>query len=408
MPQTRTSAPRTPRASSTGALARCVEPIPAGEFLAEYWEERPLVQLRDGDASFDDLLSEADVERLVTSGELRHPAFRLVKAGEKLRLGDYSTDIPWRPSAFRGVADAERVAAAFAEGATIVVQGLHHWWRPLSVFCRALEADLGEPAQANAYYTPRGSQGLPVHHDTHDVFVLQVAGEKRWLVYEPAWGLPLKDQRYSEAEHGSAGEVVKDVTLRAGDTLYLPRGWLHEAVTSESDSLHLTIGVNVYTWSDALRGALRELASEVDVRRSVPADGSGGRELLDLLAERLEPDEVVRRKARRLVHGRRPILDGQLRQLRALESLTLDSEVVRRPEVLYFLEDGVGGGRVRLSFAGKSLTFPSRARDEVEALAEADEPVTPRDLPGSLDEAGRLVLVRRLVREGYLRIVGVE
>jgi ribosomal protein L16 Arg81 hydroxylase len=404
MPPIRTSAPRTPRASSTGALARCVEPTPAEEFLAEYWEQRPLVALRDGETSYDDLLSEDDVERLVTSGELRHPAFRLVKAGEKLRLGDYSTDIPWRPSAFRGVADAERVAAAFADGATIVVQGLHHWWRPLSLFCRALEADLGEPAQANAYYTPRGSQGLPVHHDTHDVFVLQVAGEKRWLVYEPALELPLKDQRYSEAEHGAPGEVVKDVTLRAGDTLYLPRGWLHEAVTSGSDSLHLTIGVNLYTWSDALRGALRELASEVDLRRSVPEDGSGGRELLDLLAERLEPEEVARRKARKLVHGRRPILDGQLRQLRAVEGLTADTEVERRPEVLYLLEEGVDGGRVRLSFSGKSLTFPARAHDELEALAEADDPVTARDLPGGLDEAGRLVLVRRLVREGFLRL----
>ena len=404
MPPTRTSAPRTPRASATGALARAVEPVPVDDFLAEYWEQRPLVGLRDGEASFDDLLSAADVERLVTSGELRHPAFRLVKAGEKLRLADYATDIPWRPSAFRGVAAAERDAPAVAEGAPIVVQGLHHWWRPLSVFCRALEADLGEPAQANAYYTPRGSQGLPVHHDTHDVFVLQVAGEKRWLVYEPAFELPLKDQRYSEAEHGAPGEVVKDVTLRAGDTLYLPRGWLHEAVTSERDSLHLTIGVNVYTWSDALRGALRELASEVDVRRSVPADGQGGRELLDLLAERLEPEAVARRRARKLVHSRRPILDGQLRQLRALEELTLETEVERRPEVLYLLEDDVEDGRVRLSFAGRSLTFPARAREEVEALADADEPVAVRDLPGGLDETGRLVLVRRLVREGFLRL----
>jgi hypothetical protein len=406
MPPTRTSVPRTPRASATGALARCVEPTTVEEFLDEHWEQRPLVRLRDGGASFDDLLSEADVERLVTSGELRHPAFRLVKAGEKLRLADYSTDIAWRPSAFRGVADAERVAAAFSEGATIVVQGLHHWWRPLSLFCRALETDLGEPAQANAYYTPRSSQGLPVHHDTHDVFVLQMAGEKRWLVYEPAFELPLKDQRYSEAEHGAPGEVVKDVTLRAGDTLYLPRGWLHEAVTSKSDSLHLTIGVNVYTWSDALRAALRELASDVEARRSVPEDGGGGRDLLELLAERLEPDAVARRKARKLVHGRRPILDGQLRQLRALEELTVETEVERRPEALFLLEEGEDG-RVRLSFSGKSLTFPARARQEVEALADADEPVAARDLPGGLDEAGRLVLVRRLVREGFLRLVDV-
>ena len=70
-----------------------------------------------------------------------------------------------------------------------------------------LEETLGHPAQANAYYTPRAAQGLPVHHDTHDVFVLQVAGEKRWLVYEPALELPLQDQRYS-AELGEPGEPV--------------------------------------------------------------------------------------------------------------------------------------------------------------------------------------------------------
>ena len=51
--------------------------------------------------------------------------------------------------------------------------------------------------QANSYYTPRRSQGFAVHHDTHDVFVLQVAGEKHWRVYDPLLELPLKAQRWS-------------------------------------------------------------------------------------------------------------------------------------------------------------------------------------------------------------------
>jgi ribosomal protein L16 Arg81 hydroxylase len=59
---------------------------------------------------------------------------------------------------------------------------------------------------------------------------------------------------------GEPGEPVLDVTLQAGDTLYLPRGWLHEAKTSETDSLHLTMGVNVYTWMDAFRAALDSCA----------------------------------------------------------------------------------------------------------------------------------------------------
>ena len=335
------------------------------------------------------------------SGGLRSPAFRLVKAGEQISLRDYTVDIPWRPSGFSASADVARVAAAFADGATIVVQALHHWWPPLARFCRSLEAELGQPVQANAYYTPRDSQGLPVHHDTHDVFVLQVAGEKRWLVYEPAWELPLRDQRY-RTELGRPGHPVHDVTLRAGDSLYLPRGWLHEAVTSAVDSLHLTIGVNVYTWLDAARAALAECADDVAFRRSVPADGSGGEELAALLADRLEPTAVARRKEDRFVRTRRPILDDQLDQVRALAQLDVDTPLERRPTVIAKL--AVEDDTVSLVFEGKKLVFPGHARGAVEHATTAGAVFRARDLPRDLDEAGRIVLVRRLVREGFLRV----
>jgi cupin superfamily protein len=394
-------ATRTRSTPLSGALARCVEPVSAEEFLAEWWEDRPLVVERGGERRFDDLLSVADVERLISTGGLRHPAFRLVKAGERISVRDYAVDIPWRPEAFSKTIDVERVAAAFGDGATIVLQGLHHWWHPLAVFCRALEAELEEPAQANAYYTPRDSQGLPVHHDTHDVFVLQLAGEKRWLVYEPAWELPLKEQRYSP-ELGAPGEPLHDVVLRQGDTLYLPRGWLHEAVTSATDSLHLTVGVNVYTWADAVRAALTACEDEVAFRRSVASDEEGGEALLGLLAERLDPEEVARRRRARLVRTRRPILDDQLAQVRSAAELTLDTPVERRPTVLVDVrEEGDG---VALLFEGKEVVFPARAREAVERLARAAGGVRPSELPGELDGEGRLVLVRRLVREGLLRV----
>jgi hypothetical protein len=47
--------------------------------------------------------------------------------------------------------------------------------------------------------------------------------------------------------------------------------------------------------------------------------------------------------------------------------------------------------------------FPERLQAELEAIVAADEPFAAADLPGSLDDEGRLVLVRRLVREGFLR-----
>jgi len=383
------------------ALARCLEPVGADTFFAEHWERRPLVVPRDQPGRFDDLLSEADVERLVCSTGIRYPAFRLVREGGQLDVGSYTTDVRWRPP-FTKTADVERVLAEWEAGATIVLQALHVNWRALAAFCRQLEAALGLSVQANSYYTPRGSQGFAVHHDTHDVLVLQVAGEKRWLLYDPLLELPLKHQRYSKSL-GDEGEPTGDFVLRAGDTLYLPRGWLHQAETSDTDSLHLTIGINAYTWVDAARAALGPLEHDADLRHGVDRDGPEPEDLAERLRAQLAPEEVERRKRRRFLDTRRPIREDGLSQLRAVERLDLDTPVERRSTVIADLEEDADG--VALVFEGRELRFPEHARPEVVGCFEADEPFSPSELPGELDEAGRLVLVRRLVREGFLRVI---
>ncbi len=392
--------PAPPDGSSVSALERCVSPVEAGRFLDEYWERRPLLVPRDEQGRFDDLLSAAELEQLVTSGGLRYPAFRLVKEGEKIALGDYTEDVRWRPQPFTGTAKVERVAAEFSRGATIVLQALHVNHPPLARFCRELERELGHPVQANAYYTPRSAQGLPVHHDTHDVLCLQLSGEKRWLVYPPALELPLRDQKY-EPELGEPGEPVMDVTLRAGDTLYLPRGWLHKALTSDTDSLHLTIGINVYTWLEAFNAALEEAAAEVvDLRRGV--DGTAPDGIVEQVAARLEPDAVARRMRDKLVSSRRPVRDDLFDQLRALDDLDLETPLIRRETVLADLV--ATGDRVSLVYEGREVTLPARVSSELEFIAASEEPFRLVDLPGGLDEESRLVLARRLVREGFLRI----
>ena len=57
----------------------------------------------------------------------------------------------------------------------------------------------------------------------------------------------------------------------------------------------------------------------------------------------------------------------------------------------------------RLVFEGRDIGFPERLAAELEFLVTTDGPFSATDLPGSLDPAGRLVLLRRLVREGFLR-----
>jgi bifunctional lysine-specific demethylase and histidyl-hydroxylase NO66 len=389
-------------ATRSDALARCISPLEADRFYGEYWEKKPLLVPRDEEGRFLDLLSIAEVERRVTAGGLRHPAFRVVRESARIVLTDYAEDIPWTPTSFSGTAQVERVAAQFEGGATIVLQALQLQHPPLADFCRDLERELGHPAQANAYYTPPSAQGFKVHHDTHDVFCLQVEGEKRWLVYPPVLELPLKHQKYT-AELGEPGEPVLDVTMRAGDTLYLPRGWLHQAMTSDATSLHLTVGINVATWRDAVRAALDEAADEdVVFRRGVDADAVAPDGLFEALAARLTPEAVARRRRQSFVEGRRPIRGDAFEQLRALDDLDLDTPIERRETVIADFD--VHEDEARLSFEGRTLRLPSRVAGELEYLLATEGAFTPADLPGRLDAESRLVLVRRLVREGLLQI----
>jgi lysine-specific demethylase/histidyl-hydroxylase NO66 len=394
----RTATAPTARRAAEAALARCLEPVDAATFFAERWEQRPLVVARDERGRFDDLLSEAHVERLVCSTAIRYPAFRLVREGRQLSVGEYTKDVSWRPP-FTATADVPRLLAEWEAGATIVLQALHVSWHPLAVFCRQLEEALGLSVQANAYYTPRGSQGFAVHHDTHDVLVLQVAGEKRWLVYEPLLELPLKHQRYSAAL-GDHGEPTDDVVLRAGDTMYLPRGWLHEAKTSEHDSLHLTIGITAHTWLDGARGALEASEDELAFRRGVGPDSEDG--LVEVLSAQLDPELVRQRQRRRFLDSRRPIREDGLSQLRALERLDEKSQLERRDTVIADLEESPDG--VALVFEGKEIRFPAHVAPELRACFESETAFRLVDLPGELDSEGRLVLARRLVREGFLRV----
>jgi hypothetical protein len=384
------------------ALERAIEPVGRDEFFARYWECEPLVVERGEAVRFADFLAPADVERAISETAIRAPAFRLVKAGARLDQRDYTAKLSWKPAPFSGTVDVDRVLEEWRNGATIVLQALHINWPPLARYCRLLESELGHPVQANAYYTPRSAQGFPVHHDTHDVFVLQVAGEKRWLLYEPVWELPLRGQPYSEETHGPPGEP-EELVLRAGDTLYLPRGWLHEAATSEADSLHVTIGVNVYTWFDAVRAALDDCRDDVEFRRGVPVDGGMRADLGERLRRRLEAHEVAARMRERFIRRRRPIRDGAFDDLRALERLDGETPVERRDTAIADVVER--GGSVAIVFEGKEVSFPARVREAVGFVASGPAAFRPVDVPG-LDEEGQLVLVRRLVREGLLRVSG--
>jgi bifunctional lysine-specific demethylase and histidyl-hydroxylase NO66 len=95
-----------------------------------------------------------------------------------------------------------------------------------------LSAALGVRVNVNAYLTPPCSSGFNAHYDTHDVFVLQTAGVKKWRIYHSPIPLPLPSQshiRGTAASVSGLGDPALEVELQTGDMLYVPRGFLHHA-----------------------------------------------------------------------------------------------------------------------------------------------------------------------------------
>ena len=169
-------------ASARARLSRrCIDDV--ADFLDVDWGRRARVCAGPDRAGFDDLLTLDGVDRALTTTALRTPFFRLVRAGERIAPSAYTRSGRAGSRPVDGIVDPVAVASLFEQGATIVLQAMHRWSEPVARFCRELEVELGFPCQVNAYVTPAGAQGLDLHHDPHDVFVLQAFGRKRWEVH---------------------------------------------------------------------------------------------------------------------------------------------------------------------------------------------------------------------------------
>ena len=396
-------------------LSRCIATDPH-TFATEYWGRRPLLS-RSGSLprDFDDLLSADMVDELIAERGVRAPFIRLAKDGDLLARDCYVG-----PAGFGAEmpdqVDSAKVLGEFSSGATIVLQGLHRLWPPLIDFVRRAVDDLGHPVQANAYITPPGNRGFDPHYDVHDVFVLQTAGQKRWIVHEPVHPHPLPSQPWTQ--HRAAitervtGEPVIDTVLSPGDALYLPRGWVHSAQALDSTSIHLTIGVAALTGVDVARAVVDQLATVEAFRESLPM-GAAPTDQDEIIAtvtkvmaqmiDTLRDDAAtLSGSAAALLASRhadrtRPFAVRPLASFTASESADA-IQVQWRHGLVATVE--TSEGRVCLRLPDRVITFPPSCGLAVEALhrgltADASS------LPG-LDRADATVLIRRLLREAVV------
>ena len=370
-------------------------------FERDYFEKSPLIVHRGDPLYYEDLLTLAGIDEILSTSDIHPSRVRVVQNGH---------DHPLNSAGSHGL---EELYARYRDGSTIVLQSVHERWQPVAELCASLSASFSARLQANAYLTPPHSQGLGLHYDTHDVLVLQLHGQKRWRLSDSAMRLPLPGQRYQGVAAPDEASV-RELSLDAGDAIYLPRGYAHEAETLSSASVHLTVGIIPITWAEVILASIESLV-EGDSRfreslppgfaRSAAIAGQAQEhfaELLTALSAEIDPQAAMKYASERAWLAERPLLDGHLLDLHKASSIASTTLVQRRPLSRWSLS--IRDSFVYVQFHGKVLQMPEFVAADLLFIGDLDGPFDASALPGELDEEGRLVLIRRLLREGFLTI----
>jgi hypothetical protein len=393
-------------------LARLLRPIEPEAFFRDTWEKQPLGIHRDDPGYYRDLFTLRDLDEVIafTRPRVLHPE-------------DLEPNLPppaavvqgWQPDEELPLTtqypDVAALYRAFAAGKTISIRAMDQRWPAIAALCRQLQGLFGCPVHGNLYLTPKGAQGFKAHFDTHEVFVLQLEGSKHWRFYGPARELPLAEEE-APVDRKRLGPPTQEAVVRPGDLLYMPRGHVHEAFTSDCLSMHLTVGVRVFRWVDLLGQALGDLATaDVRFRQALPPGLLTGRpteavrqrfrELLAALAEQGDADRAVEHLGASLL-GQLPALPGVFFGAAEADSVGLDTVLERAPGAVCRVVHEQDG-RVALCYAGNRVDGPGRIAATLDFIARTSRFVV-RNLPGELTLDSKLVLARRLVRERFLTV----
>jgi hypothetical protein len=384
------------------------------EFASAYWGSRALLShAPDLPAPYDDLFSLTAADELLSRRGLRTPFLRIAKNGAV--VGD--SQFTGSGGAGADIGDQvrdDKVAALFASGHTVVLQALHRTWPALVDFATQLSTDAGHPVQINAYITPPESQGFSAHYDVHDVFVLQVAGEKHWTVHEPVHVDPLRNQPWTDHSRAVAAAArdkapVVDDVLRPGDALYVPRGFLHSAKALGGVSAHLTVGLHTLTRYLLVQELAALAANEPALRTALPLGFDPGDpaqladvlpQVTDLLVAHLRStsvDDLASRLRRRTWSANRPEPIPPLAHAAAITNLASGTTVRLRAGLRCRV---VPGDPVTLQLPDRTITFPATVHEALAQLCDGQE-CKVGTLPG-LDTPDQVVLVRRLLTEAVL------
>jgi ribosomal protein L16 Arg81 hydroxylase len=385
-----------------------IDPVSLSTFWSKYWEKEPLYVARSWPEWCHEMPTIEDLDAIIS----QTCAPEGLSKEHLTRTDAYGNDYFPVERGPDGRPDMSAIYRAYGKGWTIVVHNLQKRYTPVARLAADISSEIGHNIHVNLYCTPSDSRGLRAHADSHDVIMLQLEGRKSWRIFAPQYLLPLAEQ-VTAVNHDELGDPVLEATTEPGQILYLPRGYIHEAARTEAPSMHLTIGISPLRWLDLVEAAVHTVAErDVRFRRTAPSLDPGdesqadnvGRELASLLqavAGRKVAMEAMRRSIGARNREFRTSPEPHLNSIEQARSLSGQTEVVRR--LGWRTQVIRGATRVRIEFGNRSVSAPLSVASALEFVS-TQQRFRVDDLPDGLSPQSKIVLVRRLIHEGLLRI----
>ncbi|CAA9275174.1 MAG: hypothetical protein AVDCRST_MAG56-3443 [uncultured Cytophagales bacterium] len=386
-------------------------PFKAEGFTQEYWEKKPLMVQRGDAGYYQSLFSIDNVDELLDLTRPQGKSIRIVKNQEPLMASKYENA--------DGSLNLNQIYLAYADGYTVVVNEIDRFWKPLKALCQNISAFLNQRAVANMYLTPKNQKALLPHYDTHDVYVVQVHGTKHWKIYDVEYPIPLVNS-FQPVFQREQLKNVRNVTLHAGDLMYIPRGVPHEAVTTDESSLHLTIGVYPTQWADLLVKSIMHLAhSHPTLRQSLPigclqphnltaataaAMNNHMQALLQDVLTHANAQGALQLLAEEFRMSQQARGDGHFAHLDRLDEINVHTTLVKRPNMTCTVQQI--GASARIIYPGNVIKGPIHITPALLFIASSTNEFQVAEIPELADE-NKVKLAQKLIRGGLLQVAAV-
>jgi ribosomal protein L16 Arg81 hydroxylase len=260
-------------------LQDLLAPMTPESFMAGHFDRAPL-HIQGSPDKFAGVLDWAGIDRLLDMTHIwTETSLKLVLDSAPVPPAQYSVKATSRDGAPVLQPVAARVQEWVRRGASVVMNDVDSLTPGLAAVSDALEGAGFGKAQANVYISWQSHKAFHAHYDTHDVWAVQVEGEKTWNVWEgrAEWPIahPLFRGQPQDHHERAKGGLRARVHLKKGDILYLPRGWYHDALAEAPNSVHVAYGVHAPLGMDVMNILTERALHDPAFRQPLPRqDGS--------------------------------------------------------------------------------------------------------------------------------------